>query len=300
MEKAVAINNGDEEVRSILGEMGLLESSLYDYSETGDNIYDDKLRLGLTEDEVEDAINLKRFLRGVMLVTGDPGGGKGLFTNVLSWKIKRYFEGRKVLLDYKPKPLFGPYLPFDDRFIDAEFQKIADLSNVRGEIPKEIDRRDKKRIKGMHLLADTWLESKAGQVYLGNGVLVLEEFKRYLHNRRSMNPMGITLGHIITQWRHFDVLIVGMTPFRNEIDVKACLQYLTHEVRCSWQSDGTALCNIYQTQWIGSRGILRMEGRPVAVRVDGWRERAELNGQRYFDLYNSTFLPSMKPTGRLR
>jgi len=306
----VSDDHGDNEVRAILSEMGLSEESLYDQSEAGE-LYDDQLRPNLTEEEIEDAIRMKRFIRGVMMVTGDPGSGKGVFGHVLPWKIKRYFLRRKVLLDHKPRPVFGPYLPFDDKFLKEELGKMAEMSNVRGEIPKEIDRKDKKRIKTISGLADKWVRSKQGEVYLSNSVLVLEEFKRYMHNRRPMNPLGITLGHIITWWRHLDILILGMSPFLNEIDRKACQQYITHEVRCTWQSDSTALCNVYQTQWVGSRGVLRIQSKPTPIVIDGWRERIELgvsyvedaddekviHHHRYFDLYNSTFLPSIKSAG---
>jgi len=305
-------DHGDDEVRSILSKMGLSEERLYDKSESGE-LYNDRLRPSLTEEEIEDAMKIRRFIRGLMVVVGDPGSGKGVFGHVLPWKIKRYFVGRKALLDHKPRPLFGPYLPFDEKFLKEELDKMAEMSNVRGEIPSDIDRKDEERIKKVKDIAQKWVKSERAHVYLSNSVLVLEEFKRYMHNRRPMNPLGITLGHIITLWRHFDILILGMTPFMNEIDRKACQQYITHEVRCTWQSDATALCNVYQTQWVGSRGVLRIQRKPTPIVINGWLERPELgvsyiekgeggeeivHYHRYFDLYNSTFLPSMRPAGR--
>lgn len=307
--KAGISGDGDDEVRRILHDMGLSEDSLYDRSDTGE-LYDDRLRPNLSEEEIEDAMNLRRFIRGLMVVTGDPGSGKGLLSNMLAWKIKHYFTGRKALLDYKPRPPFGPYLPFDDKFLHEELAKMAELSNVRmGQIPEEIDRKDNKRIKDVSELSLKWVRSKQGEVYLSNSVLVLEEFKRYMHNRRPMNPLGITLGHIITWWRHLNILIIGMTPFLNEIDVKACQQYITHEVRCSWATNNIAKCKVFQTMWISAKGVLRIQRKPTLILIDGWLERPELgvsdideDGKehyyRYIDIYNSVFLPSMKSGGR--
>lgn len=295
------VASGDDEVRQILHKMGLSEATLYDESPS-DNLYEDRLRPDLSEWEIEDAMHKRRFIRGMMLITGDPGSGKGLFANTLAWKIKRYYEGRKALLDYKPRPLFGPYLPFDEEFLKGELSKMAELSKVRiSEIPNNIDREDTEKIKDVSKLANEWVRSKRGGIYLSNSVLVLEEFKRYLHNRRPMNPMGITIGHIITWWRHLDILIVGMTPFKREIDRISCLPYVTHEVRCTWQTDGRAKCTIFQTKWVSSKGILVMargKGTSMPIVIDGWKERPELGGQRYFDLYNSKYLPALVTSGR--
>lgn len=296
------------EVSRILAKMGIPESSLYDRTNDGE-LYRDELRPSLSEDEIDQAIKLRRFLRGLMVVTGDPGSGKGLFGHVIAYKIKSCFQGRKALLDHKPREPFGLYLPFDEKFLNEELGKMSELSSMRvGEIPKEIDRKDSKRIKDISTLADKWVQSKEGEIYLSKSVIVLEEFKRYMHNRRPMSPLGITLGHIITWWRHLDILIIGMTPFLNEIDKKACQQYITHQVQCAWGSDGCAWCYIHQTSWVNEKGVIKVSRRPTVMPIDGWKERPELGvshvdneGQhhyRYFDLYNSTFLPSINPARR--
>ena len=267
-----------------------------------DDIYNDRLCEGLPGELVDLALKVVRFLRGLMLVTGLPGSGKGLFANPLAWIIKSCFEGRKALLDYKQRPPFVLYLPFTEEFLANDIYKIADMS----EIPTEIDRGDKDKIKQVSKVAEDWVKSERGEVYLRNSVLVLEEFKRYMHNRRPHNPMGITIGHIITWWRHLDILIIGMTPFKREIDAISCLPYVTHEVRCAWTPESKALCRVFQTQWISSKGVLNTVGKPRAIEVDGWKERPELGVRgvddgvvhyyRYFDIYNSKFMPSMKPT----
>jgi len=287
-------NEEEEEILQFLGEKGLTEEDIYDYSEVSDDIYGDRLREGLTEHEVEVALRVKRFLRGVMLVTGEPGSGKGLFGHVVAWIIKTYWQGRRALLDHKPRPAFGPYLPFDEDFLHEEFGKLAEMSKFKGELPKEIDPEDKERIKKVSKIAADWIRSERGRLYLQGAVLLLEEFKRYLHNRRPMNPMGITLSHIATWWRHFDILIIGMTPQKQEIDRISFLPYVTHEVRCWWTPDGLAECDVYQTSWVSSLGVLNVVGRPKRIVIDGWLSREELGGLRYFDLYNTKYKPSLE------
>lgn len=296
--KPIPVSANDEDTRRILARLGIKEAHLYDYTDEGDDIYADTLNPDLSEAEIEDALKVRRFRRGVMLVTGPPGGGKGLLGHTMAWKLKRYFKGVKALLDHKPKPAFGPYLPFDEGFLHEELAKMAKISEVNIKtIPTEIDRDDKKRLKDISALANKWVTSEAAEVFLRNSVLLLEEFKRYLHNRRPMNPMGITIGHIITWWRHLDILILGMTPQKREIDAISCLPLVTHEVRCSWQPSGLAKCSVYQTHWVSSRGVLNVQGRPVTIYIDGWKQRDELGGARYIDIYNSKFMPSSKPMG---
>lgn len=286
-------SGNDKEVRRILQGMGLSEAAIYDESGADESLYSDEIYSYLTPEEIEDAVFIRRFLRGLMLVTGLQGSGKGLLGHVIPYKIKRYFVGRKALLDHKPRSAFGPYLPFDEAFLHNELAKMAELSRVRiGEIPEQIDRKDKKRIKDISLLADKWVRSKEGEVYLKKSVLVLEEFKRYMHNRRPMNPLGITLGHIITWWRHLDMLIIGMTPFKREIDAISCLPNVTHEARCKWTEDGRACCDIHQTVWVGDKGVLNVEGLPVRIVIDGNKRWPQFDNIRFFDLYNSKFLPS--------
>jgi len=280
-------------LRDILQRMGYREEDIFDTSHPDDDIYGDILAEGLTEEEKEFADKIKRYLRGVMLVTGDPGSGKGIWGNFLPWMIKTFFTGRKALLDYKPRPSYGLYLPFNEVFVREELGKMTQ----QAEIPKSIARNDTKAMQRMQDMAAGWVESERGQVYLSNSVLVLEELKRYFHNRRPMNPMGITIGHILTWWRHLDTLILGMTPFEREIDAISFLPYVTLHVVCEWTDRSTTIANVYQTHWVGSRGVLNIRGKPDRIEVDPFAEREMLGGKRIVDIYNSKFLPSMKPVG---
>ena len=81
---------------------------LYDETpEPGANgLYGLELNDGLTDLEMQFAERLAFLCRGVMIVHGQPGCGKGTFGTYLAWKIRRIFKGKRVLLDYMPKKLF--------------------------------------------------------------------------------------------------------------------------------------------------------------------------------------------------
>ena len=66
----------------------------------------------------------KTLYRGVMLVTGKPRQGKDLFGVTFTYLHKVFF-GRPILLDFKPKRLFGDYIPFYPQTMIQEINKMA-------------------------------------------------------------------------------------------------------------------------------------------------------------------------------
>lgn len=278
------------EVQGILRELGYNDDELYDYTGLGNEIYDTQLNDGLEDWEVADARKLAMIFggfRGMVIVTGKPGAGKGLFGNTISWRIKRYIKGRKILRDDRPRELYGAYIPFNEEFVINELQKVG---GARSSIPKEISRRKKKELDALATVTASWME-KRGKLLLADTVMLLDEFKRYFHNRRPFNPMGILLGtHIITQWRHLNTIIFGMAPFKRELDAISLLPYVTHEVRCSWMLSrpNTAKCDVHFTKWVSSQGVLDVSRKPITIYIDGAKPQKQLGGQCLFDLYNST------------
>ena len=105
------------EIRTMDDVVALGPEQLYDYTpeETG-NYYKVQVRKGLTPHEKEDAIFWSQFTRGLMLLTGPPGSGKGLFMNMAAWKMKYYFM-RTAIFVYKPRVFFGEYVPFNKEMI---------------------------------------------------------------------------------------------------------------------------------------------------------------------------------------
>lgn len=275
------------------------DSVLYDEEqEYGDNVYDFKLNPTLTAEEVEDALFWARLMRGIMLVTGSAGAGKGLFANMLAWKMGYYF-GKKILLDYKPRRLFGVYHPFNEQVLVNQLSRMSNVAAVsvkKGIVESGGGRKSSELLENV---AHEWIDSSNGQVFLKNSVLVLDEFKRYMYKRRPHNPMGITLGQIFDLWRHLDILIIGIAIDERELDRFSCIPKITTLVRCTWLNDYTikkynyapysARVDITPVRYVGvaGEGVLDMAGKTITRVVEGGKPRECLGGKRWVDIYNT-------------
>ncbi len=274
----------EEEVALIVRDMGLTEEQLYDESGDGD-LYPSLIDDGLSDDDYERALRLEPLSRGNMLVWSPPGAGKGVFTMWLVSQLKTYLNGKKVLMDFRPRKAFGAYIPFTEDVFMAELAKMEGVAS--GDLQKKIHRGDSLKKKRLSDLSQKWLES-SGAPWFQNSVLVLDELKRYFHNRNPFNPMGIMLGHLLTQWRHLDMLMLGMAPFKRELDQISYLPYLTHEVTVSaMRRPFTYRAHIQFPRAVGRSGVYKYARRSVTVPIDGAAPRDWLDGLRIFDLYNS-------------
>jgi len=275
-----------------------LDDNLYDESpEYGDDVYDFNLNPDLTDEEIEDAMFWSKFMRGIMLVSGPAGSGKGLFAIMLAWKMRYYF-GKTIMLDYRPRRIFGKYHPFNQQVLVDQISRMSQVAT--GEVQQEIAKtkggtEENPTLDGM---TREWIAT-SGKVFLQNSVLCLDEFKNYMYKRRPHNPMGITLGHIFDIWRHLDILIVGMTIDQSELDRYSCIPKLTTEVRCSWLTEHTiqkyglapysCMATIYPLRYVGTagEGVLEVSGKAHRVIVEGGKPRERLGGKRWVDLYNT-------------
>jgi hypothetical protein len=284
-----------------------LDDRLYD--ETGDkfNIYEAPLNNDLEDYEIEEARMLERIgIRGLMLATGIAGSGKGLVCNTVAWKVRRYFRNRRVLMDYRPRKAFDMFAPennkyflFNSAFMMNQLRKMADAAGT--EITDELS---DQKLKGKKLkevtqstssLAEQW--TKHNQVLLLGAVMVLDEFKRYFHNRRPHNPYGVLLGHVINIWRHLDLLMIGMAQLMREIDAISCQPHITHHIKCSWNGyHDYAEARVFRTKYVGTRGVMTITGKPIKLIVDGKKPRKQLGGYRFYDLYPTKNLQNLLPS----
>jgi len=282
------------QVKTIEDLAGLDEDVLFDETpEYGEGVYDFQLNPNLTAEEVEDALFWARFMRGIMLVDGPAGSGKGMVSNMIAWKMKRYFN-KTALLDYKPRRLFGIYHPFNTQVLVEQLTRMskyvsAGVKESRGGMQQSQILKD---------LAHEWV-SKKGQVFLKNSVLVLDEVKRYMDKRRPFNPMGLVLDDIFDIWRHLDILIIGVTIDSRKLDQKRFIPAMTTEIRTTWLtpytlkkhglSDCSALYTIYPVRYVGQagEGVLEVAGKPIHRVIEGGKPRECLGGKRWIDLYNT-------------
>lgn len=284
--------------------LALQDDGLYDESpEYGENPYEVQLNPLLTPEEVKDAMFWAKYSRGIMLVTGAAGAGKGLLANMVAWKMKYYFS-KTALLDYRPRRLFGPYHPFNETVLVEQLSRMTNIAE--GSLSKEVEKNEKKANPMLQNLTREWIASQ-GKVFLQNSVLVLDEFKRYAYKRRPSRAIGLVLSELFDLWRHMDILIIGIAIERKELDRFWCLPKLTTEVRCQWLSENaiqkydlapySCLATLYPLRYTGiaGEGILEVSSRPKKIIVEGGKPRECLGGKRWVDLYNTKDAKIIQP-----
>ena len=248
-----------------------------------------QLNDGLTAEDIGLARLIAPFSKGVIIVTGAPRSGKDMFGNWLAYQVRRLFRGKKVLRDEKPRRLFGAYIPFNEFILNQDIARMKEVADGKGSKTSKSAEMDR--------LADDWLKTK-GEFLLQNAVLYLTEFGRYMYNREPFNPMNRLLGRILRMWGHLDLLVIGTTQMRKELDRFTCLPFVTSEVRCKWslKNSDVGLYNIHPEKTVTSGGAVAMGGKVIPIRLNGRIPRKELGGKRLFDLWNSKSAPQITPT----
>ncbi len=274
-----------------------------------DELYSLELNPGLTDEEVEKAYNIIRWLQGsgpfygiagIMLVTGPPRAGKGLFSTVLAYWIKRFFKGKRILMDNHPRKAFGHYTLFNEDVITSDISKMREVSDVD---LSEKEKGVKDKANKLEAVASQWTTER-GDVMLKNAIWQADEFWRYMDKRIPGSIMNRVTGGIIKNWGHLDLLLMGIAQEVNDLDFYRCLPHVTHEARCNWCDTipNTVQVSLYRVKWSKRRGALIPIEKTISLKVDGGRERPELGLRyigksgaphyyRYFDLYYSKAPP---------
>ena len=234
------------------------ESPGYDEEETV------KVAAGLSEEEREQAKLLYKLFQGLWglcIVIGDPGTGKDLFGNILSYLMKRYFPWKRIMRDEKPREAFGGYAgEFNETVLSEELKKMREIAQgIKGEVAG----------MAMEKAADAWV-AKAGVVKLKDSVLYLADLWRYCSNREPHNPMNKTMGGIHKQTRHMDCLIIGTVQEPEDLDKKTCLRWVKWVVICN-RSQANKTGFIYHVQPVRydkRMGQFIHLGEPTALSFD--------------------------------
>lgn len=285
----------------MIADQELLNPDLYVPDDEGDGeMYGYPLNPGLTDEEIADAQLMIPYVRGVMTVTGAPGAGKDLFGHVFAWKIRRYFKDRQVMLDEKPKMLFGYYEPFDTIVMAEEFKKMNQIAQFR---PTEADNKDNSNYKlELKDAIEEFYKSDEAIKFVGK-VIYLGEAWRYLKKKKigkgSMTVYESIMG-MVRVWRHLDILLLLTAPKQDELDPEV-MPYLTHEARCSWclTIPDTTEVHIHKLKTLGTGGVVSVGSDKVwRLAIDGNKPRPELGGKRYYDLYASKSLVALGSFGK--
>lgn len=246
--------------------------SLFDESSGYDDDSGVRLASNLAPEERYQATQLYRVfneLWGLCIVSGEPGSGKDLFGNYLSYKIKKYFPWKRILRDEKPRKLFGEYAGlFNESVLYSDLQRMKAVAKGVGilNIDAVLDK-----------VADDWV-TKSGQVLLKNSLLYLTDLWNYCYNREPHNPMNKTMGAIFKVKRHLDCLTIGTVQLPSELDKKTCLPWVDWQVTCTKSATNkTGFAYYVQKVKYDSRlNILARIGSPFPIAFDAGKPRTEL------------------------
>ena len=257
----------------------------------------------LTEQEYEDAFFWKDYTRGIMLVTGMPGQGKGMFVHMLAYKQRKYF-GKTVISDTRPRKVFGPYIPFNQ---DMLVEQLDRMTEVATGVIKDYDPENPPEVRP-HVTSDgQWISSR-GDVFMRNSVQLLDEFgSRYMYIREPQSPIQRTLLREFTVWRHLRTIILGIGTEKSDFSPR-CYPKVTCEVRIERIMANRLVfgAKLYPLRYISSVGELEISGRPVKLPLDGELPRIgtgiceELGELAWKDLYNTDNAVALEPPKSMR
>lgn len=229
-----------------------------------------------TRDERREIKFYKSIYKGVMFVTGGARQGKDLFGVVLAYLMKRYF-GRRILLDFKPKRLFGEYEYFNPQLMMGEISKMARLSEVDGDNANKSlgDEQAKKFTEA----ANEWINDNT--LLFQGAVVYFSELRRYCYKRNPMNRINKFIGALATQWGHLDMLIIGTHLQEDEIDRYTFLEKAKLWAVCKWMLTrrDTTRAVIARDMYLGGNGVFDAALNKVSYYVDGGVPREYLTNE---------------------
>jgi len=246
---------------------------------------DFQLRDGLSWSARKFVEKLSTISRGVMLITGEPGGGKDLFA-ISTASILKYCYCRPVILDFKPKRLFGDYTLFGVNGILDVIAKIIKAKRCTG-IEKSGDAKEFAQF--LQEEAIKWLLEGEGYDLFRGAIYYISELKKVAYNRNSMSRTNKFIGTLATVWRHLDLLLMGTHVYENEIDPNAFLQYAKLRAYCR-QTLTPDLFTVTVTRGVyaGPNFVVsNVRFRPLIISINGREPREYLGGKCFYDLYQS-------------
>jgi len=234
----------------------------------------------------------KTLYRGVMLVTGKPRSGKDLF-GVLFAYLNKLFFGRPVLLDFKPKRLFGDYIPFYPQTMIQEINKMAKQAKFASDNTETPMEKEEANYFENH--TQDWLNKN--ETLFKGAILYLSELKRYCYNRNPMSRMNKFIGSLCDIHGHLDLLVLGTHIDHREIDYKTYLKNVTIWANCKWSltKPNNTVVTIRRGSYISEMGSFDVGLKPFRYWVNGSMPRSFLDEQRVYDLYNTKNPVNLKP-----
>lgn len=237
---------------------------------------------------------LRSMYRGVMLINGKARQGKDLFGVSFS-ALQKYYFGRPILLDFKPKKLFGYYTPFEPRVLVLEISKMAKASSLS----RLVDIEEGMTAGQEDVFKDAskdWLTEN--ETKFKNAILYLSELKRYCYNRNPHSRVNKLIGSICDIHGHLDLLIIGTHIDYREIDRFTFLKNVSIWAHCTWSISrlNTTRVVIRRTSFLSEQGSFDVPSEEFVYWVNGAEPREFLGGRRFYDLYNTQNVVNVQPS----
>ncbi len=252
------------------------DSELYDDTAGYDDETGVRFATGLTPEEQKQAVSLYRLfneLWGFCIVKGDPGTGKDLIGNYLTWKLKRFFPHKKILRDEKPRLAFGSYAGlFNEQVIHDDLAKMMGIA-------KKTSLASRDMVLGK--AAGDWLAG-AGEVLLKNSVLYLTEYYRYCYSREPHNALNKTMGTIQKNKRHLDCLLIATTQMVEELDKRTAKPWIDWQITCTRSSIKRFGFTYFvqRVKYDKRMDVMVPLGRPFPISFDAGKPRTQIGDGR--------------------
>lgn len=285
--------------------------SLDDLNKLDDNLlYDEskallpsdmlKLNPNLTEDEVEDAFFWKDYNRGKILITGEPGSGKGILSHMIAYKMKYYF-GKTAIIDTRPRKVFGDYFPFSADFLEEQIIRMELLEKGIGRMlpdgkwvafnPRTDEDNDKDR------------DNVRGEIFIRNAVQLLDEYgNKYMNRLQPNSRFSIDLLKIDNFWRHLHLLTLGVGVSLQDFNRKAIdksvwgAQCVRMSTKWKMKADpeivqdiNDIVIGVYLSpiKWNPDRDEVQQAGNIERLIINASKPQHMLNGLCWKDIYNT-------------
>jgi hypothetical protein len=223
-----------------------------------------------TREERREIRYLKSIYWGVMFVEAKVGQGKDLFVFTLSYQGKRYF-GRPIVLDTRPRKLFGFYHYMNPQIMVREINKMAKKAGIEG-VDVKAPLKGKEE-QAFDEVARGWLGEN--EVMFQNAVVYLSELGRYCPRRNPHNRVNRFIGSLASQVRHLNMLLVGTHVLEKEIDQTTFLGHTNIWAKPKWgmtklnTTDVKIERGIYESEY----GCFNVTLPPFNYQVDGGEPR---------------------------
>ena len=254
----------------LVGEIDELDEDLFDESAGYEDDTGIKLTKGLSEQDRRQATLIYRLfngLWGLCIIKGDPGAGKDTFLNWFLYTCKRFFPGKRILRDEKPRKLFGSYAGlFNEERLRDDLEQMRKVATGVGAAQLE---------SAMEQAADKWVNSERAKVLLQDSIVGITEFWDWVYNRNPHKPINKTMGGVHKMKRHFNTLIMGCVQLESDLDKKTCKPFIDWRVTCTRsQRDTTRYTFILEKVKYDKRmDMIIPVGRPFAIPVDAGKPR---------------------------